>query len=119
MDLDLKSILNSKTRLSRPQIEYIVKKTGNQADYIFLNYLEQKIIEIHGKTFVKDNTKKIQYIISLILDDDMDEFYKFYTGCLEQYMETCKRDIKAVPGFNILFIVFVHIALKIIRQTKN
>ena len=117
--MDLKSIINSKTKLNNEQIDYLLNKTNNQADYLLLNYMEQRIIEVHGKDFVKNNTPKIQYIMGIILQGDINDYNKFYSGCFEQYMQSCGRNLKAVPGFNIIFIVLTHIAIKILRKNQS
>lgn len=117
--LDLNSIVNSKDKLTAEQLEYILNKTDNQPDYLLLNYMEQRIIEVHGQNFIKSNSSKIQYIMGLIIQGNINDFYEFYSGCFEQYMEACGRNIKAIPGFNIIFIVLIHIAIKLLRKNKQ
>lgn len=117
--MSLEEMVSSKSKLTRDNVDYILNKTDNQADYLLLNYMEQRIIESHGKDFVKKNTNKIQYIMGIILQGSSDELYKFYSGCFEQYMQACGRNVKAVPGFNIMFTVLIHMSIKILRKQKS
>lgn len=117
--MDVNTLINSRDKFTREQLEYLLHKTDNQADYLLLNYLEQRVIEIHGKDFVKNSTNKIQYIMGIALQNDIEEYDKFYSGCFEMYMQACGRNIKAIPGFNLIFITLTHIAIKILRKNKE
>ena len=117
--MDLESIINSKSKFQMAEIDYILNNTDNQTDYLLLNYMEQKIIEIHGPEFIKNNTTKIQYIMGIILQNNIDDYEKLYSGCFDEYMKSCNNDMRAAPGFNIIFIVLTHIAIKILRKNKK
>ncbi len=109
--------VSGKRRLSAEDVEFVVN-INNRHDYMLLNYFEQEIIRQHGERFIIDSGDKIQYITGFILNNDMAGLFKMYEGCFSIYMNSCNNDINYVNGFNTVFLVLIHVAMKIIRKHK-
>ena len=56
--------------------------------------------------------------MSILLREDIDELFEFYSFCFDEYMKNCKNNKKAIPGFNITFITLIHMSYKILRKLK-
>lgn len=110
--------VSRKRKLSAEDVELVVNIT-NKHDYMLLNYFEQEIVRQHGKQFIIESGDKIQYIIGFILNDDMDGLFNMYEGSFTVYMNTFNNNIDLVNGFNTVFLVLIHIAMKIIRKHKH
>ena len=110
--------VSGKRKLSAEDVEFVVR-IDNRHDYMMLNYFEQEIIRQHGEQFIVNSGDKIQYITGFILNNDMPGLFKMYEGCFSIYMSTCNNNIDFVNGFNTVFLVLIHIAMKIIRKHKT
>ena len=108
-----------KRKMQIEDIRYVLYKTENKKDYITLNYFEREVISQHGSNFVVESADKIQYIMHFILEDNPEGLYEMYDHCFNIYMNNCGHDINRIDGFNIVFTVLIHIALKIIRKNKD
>ncbi len=97
----------------------LVVNVDSQKDYMFLNYLEQEVSTHHGQTFFMESINKVQYIMGFILIKDYKGLYSMYNECFDIYMESCDNNIDYINGFNIVFLVFIHLAMKIIRKNKT
>jgi UDP-2,3-diacylglucosamine pyrophosphatase LpxH len=111
--------MSGKRKLQLEDIRYILYKTENQKDYITLNYFEREVVIQHGEDFITQSSGKIQYIMSFILNDRVENLYDMYEQCFNIYMMNCNHDIDKINGFNVVFTVLIHIALKIIRKNKK
>jgi hypothetical protein len=80
--------------------------------------MEQQVAKSQGEQFLIQSSDKIQYIMGLILQDELDELYNMYSNSFDIYMQACNNDIEQVCMFNTVFIVLVHITMKIIRKNK-
>ena len=96
----------------------LVVNVNSQKDYMMLNYLEREIAEHHGQSFFIESTNKVQYIMGFILMKDYTGLSAMYNECFDIYMESCDNNIDFVNGFNIVFLVLIHLAMKIIRRNK-
>lgn len=117
--MSLVECITKKRRLDTEDVLYIVRETNNQKDYLFMNYLEQEIIKQYGKQFIMESANKIQYIIGFLLKEDIDGLEVMYNGCFDQYMSMTNESPERIDGFNIVFIVLIHMAYKIIRKYKT
>lgn len=113
--MELKDILNKDDKFNNEDIIYIGNINTKQ-DYVLMNFLEKKMIEIQGQDFVKKSHPKIQYIMSLLLDDNVDGLFDFYSGSFDEYMKICNNNYSQIGSFNITFAVLIHLASKIIRR---
>ena len=116
--MNLNTILNEKSKFSIEEIDYLINNTNNQIDYMTLNYIEQQMVKKQGKEFIQQSSNKIQFIMSILLREDIDELFEFYSFCFDEYMKNCKNNKKAIPGFNITFITLIHMSYKILRKLK-
>ena len=114
--MNLKDILNKDDEFDKEELLYIVNNTNNKADYVLLNHIEKKLIEIQGKDFLQKSHNKIQYIMGLILECDLDRLYEFYDGSFYEYMKICNHDYNQIGSFNLTFAILIHVAIKIIRR---
>ena len=80
--LEIKKILSKDDKFTADDLAFI-GNINNKSDYVLMNLLEQKMIEIQGKDFVKKSHPKIQYIMSLLLDNDIESLYDFYSGSFD------------------------------------
>jgi hypothetical protein len=96
----------------------LVVNVDSQKDYMFLNYLEQEVSSHHGQSFFMESINKVQYIMGFILIKDYNGLFTMYSECFNIYMESCGNNIDYINGFNIVFLVFIHLAMKIIRRNK-
>ena len=113
--LEIKKILSKDDKFTADDLAFI-GNINNKSDYVLMNLLEQKMIEIQGKDFVKKSHPKIQYIMSLLLDNDIESLYDFYSGSFDEYMKICNNSYSQIGSFNITFAVLIHLATKIIRK---
>ena len=111
--------ISKKRRLDNEDLNFIIEKTDNKKDYMFLNFLEQEIISQYGKNFLIESSDKIQCIIGFVLDNDYQSLYDMYNGSFDNYMGFCNNDDNCICGFNITFIVLIHMSMKILRRNKN
>lgn len=110
--------LARKRKLSAEEVESVIK-IDNQRDYMLMNYFEQEVIRQHGQKFLMESVDKVQYITGHILSSNMTGLYKMYSETFDIYMKSCNNNIECVNGFNIVFCVLIHIAMKIIRKNKS
>ena len=113
--MSLKDILNKDDKFSADELMRM-SKIETKEDYILMNYLEKKMIDIKGADFVKRSQPKIQYIMSMLLDEDDENLFDFYSGSYDEYMKICNNDYDQIGAFNISFAVLIHLATKIIRR---
>lgn len=113
--MELRSVLGKDDKFSKEDILYL-GNINTKRDYVLMNNLEKKLIEVQGADFVKKSHPKIQYIMSLLLDDNLDSLYEFYSGCFDEYMKICKNNYSQIGSFNLTFAVLIHLAVKIIRK---
>lgn len=113
--LSAKEILAKDDKFNIEEIEYL-GNIENKDEYVLMNYLEKKMIEIQGADFIRKSHPKIQYIMSLLLDDNLDGLYDFYSGSFDEYMKICNNNYSQIGSFNIAFAVLIHLAVKIIRK---
>jgi hypothetical protein len=116
--MSLANAMASKRKLRAEDVEAVVK-LNNQRDYMLLNYMEQEIIRQHGQKFLVESGNKIQYIIGFILNSDMPGLFTMYNECFDIYMNSCNHNIDYVNSFNIVFLVLIHVSMKIIRKNKT
>ena len=113
--MELREILNKDDKFDKSEIEFI-GNIDNKQNYVLLNLLEKKLIEIQGQDFVRKSHPKIQYIMSLLLDNNLDGLHEFYSGSFDEYMKICNNNYSQIGSFNITFAVLIHMATKIIRR---
>lgn len=116
--MSLADMVTGKKKLCAEDIEFVVN-IDTAKDYMFMNYLEQEIIKQHGQQFLVQSTDKVQYIMGFVLNKDFNGLFEMYSSCLKIYMDSCNNDINCLDGFNIVFLVLVHVTMKIIRKNKN
>lgn len=115
--MGLNDILKKDDKFDSKDIVYI-GNINSKEDYVLMNFLEKKMIEIQGKDFVKRSHPKIQYIMSLLLDDNINGLFEFYSGSFDEYMKICNNNYSQIGSFNITFAVLIHLACKIIRRNS-
>jgi hypothetical protein len=118
INMSLADMVTGKKKLCAEDIEFVVN-IDTAKDYMFMNYLEQEIIKQHGQQFLVQSTDKVQYIMGFVLNKDFSGLFEMYNSCLKIYMDSCNNDINCLDGFNIVFLVLVHVTMKIIRKNKN
>jgi hypothetical protein len=111
--LELKNVLSKDDKFEADDLAYIVN-ISTKSEYVLMNLLEKKMVEIQGKDFVKKSHPKIQYIMSLLLDNDLENLFAFYSGSFDEYMKICNNNYSQIGSFNITFAVLIHLATKII-----
>ena len=111
--------ITKRGRLGAEDLKDVVNRTDNLADYMFMNYLEREIVRQNGKEFLVESGNKVQYLMGFIMREDIEGLCKMYNGCFDAYMSACNNDIAYADGFNIVFIVLIHMAKKILRKTKD
>lgn len=116
--MELKDIILKKTYISKEEMLYLVNKTNNKKDYIFLNYLEKRLIDIKGKDFIQKSHHRIQYIMGLLLENDIDGLYNMYSESLKEYIKISKN-FDSTDSFNITFSTLIHISIKILRKHSS
>ena len=116
--MSLADVITQKKKMGIENIEFVVN-VNTAKDYMLLNYLEQEISKQQGPHFFTNSSDKIQFIMGFILNEDFNGIYDMYSGSYDIYMNTCGNDINYVNGFNIVFLVLIHIAMKIIRKNKT
>ena len=116
--MSLVDSLARKKKLGAEDVE-LVLKINNQKDYMLMNYFEQEVIRQHGQKFLVESVNKIQYITGFILHVDMAGLYQMYSESFDIYMDMCNNNIDCGQGFNIVFLVLIHISMKIIRKNKS
>lgn len=114
--MTLINTLKSDDQFTKEQLAFIIKSSGEKDGYLALNYIESRLIAVQGKNFVAKNHNKIQYIMSILLKNDIDMLFDFYAGCFNSYMECTKNNYSGITTFNLTFVVLIHISLKIIRE---
>lgn len=111
--------ITKKEKLNNDDLNKIASQTDNLSDYMFMNHLERELVRKNGKDFLNQVSDKIQFIMGFILKDDLNGLKAMYDECFDIYMSGCNYDIDCVNGFNIVFIVLIHMAKKIVRQIKD
>lgn len=114
--MNLKDILGKDDAFDKDELLYLVNNTNNKEDYVLLNHIEKRLIEIQGKDFLQKSHNKIQYIMGLILEGDLDGLYEFYNGSFSEYMKICNNNYSEIGSFNLTFAILIHVAIKIIRR---
>lgn len=113
--MSLKQTLNKDDKFDKEEL-ISISKVETKEDYVLMNYLEQRMILIKGADFVKRSQPKIQYIMSMLLDEDVENLYDFYSGSFDEYMKICGNDYDQIGSFNLTFAILIHLAVKIIRR---
>lgn len=106
-------VLSKEDLLSKDELFYVIKKTDNKSDYITLNHLEKMFLDTKGETVFAKKCNKIQFIMGLLLNDELDKIYLDYKNIYNAYKqenETDKRNI------NLYYVTLIHIAMKNLRQ---
>lgn len=115
MDQVLIKILQKNKRLELQNVSYLIYKAHlNRNDYSTLNYIEKKIMINFGDDFLIASENKIALIMEMLLDDDLNTLYEFYKDSFDFYMKH-KTHSDTADQFNLLFITFIHLALKTIK----
>jgi len=114
--MELKNILNKDDEFNKEELLYLVNNTNNKSDYVLLNHIEKRLVEMQGKEFLQKSHNKIQYIMGLILESDLDGLYEFYHGSFSEYMKICDNNYSQIGSFNLTFAILMHVAIKIIRR---
>lgn len=113
--MELKGVLSKDDKFTADELAYI-GNINTKSEYILMNLLEKKMVEIQGKDFIRKSHPKIQYIMSLLLDNDLENLFDFYSGSFDEYMKICDNNYSQIGSFNITFAVLIHLATKIIRK---
>lgn len=116
---NIENIVKDNEELELQQIKYLMYETANRTDYLTLNYIENKIIENYGQNFIPHSKDKIAYLMELLLNDDPYEVLKYYKGIFSEYMKQNNYSFEGITSFNLIFMTHMHLALKIIRSSKN
>ena len=75
---NIEMIIMKKNKLKREDINYIIHKSTNKLDFLTLNYIEKSIIDQNGPEFINKSKNKIEVLVSLLLDDSVDDIYEIY-----------------------------------------
>lgn len=111
--------ITKKSRLETEDLMKILNQTDNLADYMFMNYLEREIVRQNGQDFLINSSNKVQYLMGFLMREDYEGVCKMYNGSFDIYMSDCNHDIAFADGFNIVFLVLIHMAKKILRKAKD
>ena len=106
-------------KLTCEQVVSVVKSHPDLGSYLLLNKLEYMLLAEHGYEIVTNHSDNIRVITGYILIDNMKELFAMYETMFDQYIDQTKNDSDRIDGFNILFVVWIHISLKILRNLKN
>lgn len=116
---NIEKIIMKKRKLSKADIDYIAYRSTNKLDILTMNYIEKSIINKSGQNFVIKSQNKIEVIVSLLLEDNLDTLYDFYANSYLEYMNKTNNSFEGITSFNLVFITLIHISLKIIRKSKG
>ena len=111
--------ITKKEKLNGEELNRIVNESNNLSEYMFMNYLERELVKKNGKAFLHRVSDKIQFIMGFILQDDLIGLKAMYDECFDIYMLGCNYNLDYANGFNIVFVVLIHMAKKIVRQVKD
>lgn len=115
---NIEKIIMKKRKFTKADIDYIIHDSTNKLDILTMNYIEKAIINKSGKTFIVKSQNKIEVIVNILLDDNLDLLYDFYINSFEEYMKNTNNSFEGITSFNLVFVTLIHISLKIIRKSK-
>lgn len=116
---NIEMIIMKKNKLKREDINYIVHKSTNKLDFLTLNYIEKSILDQNGQEFINKSKNKIEVLVSLLLEDSVEDIYGFYLATFNEYMKKTNNSYEGITSFNLVFISLLHISLKIIRKSAS
>ena len=109
-------LIEANEEFSFDDIKYLMYEIENKEDLLILNYIKDKITKNYGKKFLEHSRDKIEFVLQLLIDDEPDKLYEFYQGTYGEYMKLCNYTFEAITSFNLIFLTYIHIALKVIRE---
>lgn len=111
--------ITKRGRLEAEDVSNVLNHTDDLAEYTFMNYLERELVRQNGQEFLIQASDKVQFIMGFILQHNYEGLFNMYNRCFDIYMEGCNNNILYANGFNIVFVVLIHMAKKILRKTKD
>lgn len=115
----IENIIMKKKKFTNLDIDYIIHKTTNKMDLLTLNYIEKSLINKNGRIFIDKSKDKIEILVNLLLDDNLEKLYDFYSYTFDAYMKQTNNSFEGITSFNLVFVGLLHISLKIIRNSKE
>lgn len=118
-DCDTLKILESNEMMTRDEIFKLVYAADTKEDYLVQSYIQKQVLMIHGKDFIIASQARIEVILYLISHKMDKDLFEMYRNSFKTFMESVQNDYDEVIGFNIIFIFYITIARKLLRESKD
>lgn len=118
-DCDTLRILESNEMITRDEMYKLVYRADTKEDYLVQSYIQKQVLMIHGKNFIASSQSRIETILFLISHKKDKELYDLYKNSFKAFMESVQNNYDEVIGFNIIFIFYITIARKLLRESKD
>ena len=112
----INKLIEANEEFTGEDIKYLMYSIENKEDLLILNYIKDKISKNYGKDFLEHSRDKIEFVLQLLIDDEYNKLYDFYKGTYDEYMKLCNYTFEAITSFNLIFLTYIHISLKVIRE---
>lgn len=118
-DCDTLTMLNKNSKLARGDIYTLMYRADADADYLVQEYVEQRLLLIHGKDFFVASQKKIETITYLIAHKMDNDLWSLYSNSFDAFMKSVNDDFEQIISFNIIFIACIGIGRKLLRISTD
>lgn len=114
--MHIETIFQEPRKLSVDNFNLLFNCCDDLSGYLFMNQIEKSIMDEHGNAFFLAHVDYIRMLIGYLLQGSTEEMYLLYAKTFDEYMRSNNNDIDKAIGFNLVFAVWIHVALKILRK---
>lgn len=118
-DCDTLRILESKQAITKMDMKTLVYAADSKEDFLVQNYVQRQVLIIHGNDFVEKSQNMIETILYFIAKKQDTELYTMYKKSFNKFMESVDNDYDEIISFNIIFIFYISIARRLLRQSAD
>lgn len=116
---DTLRILESKQAITKMDMRTLVYSADSKEDFLVQNYVQKQVLIIHGDDFIKKSQTMIESILYFITKKQDAELYSMYKNSFNKFMESVNNDYDEIISFNIIFIFYISIARRLLRQSAD
>lgn len=118
-DCDTLRILESKQAITKMDMKTLVYAADSPDDFLIQNYIQKRILIIHGEDFIVRSQKSIEAILYYMTKKQDKELYQMYKSSFDTFMSSVNYNYEEIIGFNIIFIFYINIARRLLRQSAD
>lgn len=118
-DCDTLKILESNEMITRDEMYKLVYAADTKEDYLVQSYIQKQVLMIHGQNFIATSQPRIEAILYLISHKKDSDLFDMYKKSFKSFMESVQNNYDEVIGFNIIFVFYITIARKLLRESKD